>query len=70
MDDEDGYHKENMLFPQPGEAIIDPIALLNASSLRVIQCSTSGRRKLDQSVIMYSAPKQVKPKVGEKQANF
>lgn len=65
----DGYAKEFMLYPEPGEAIIEPIVMLNRSKLEC-KLDPNGRRFIDQSALAYQSSKMPKPRVGENLESF
>lgn len=63
----EGYFSEYMYIPKVGggdEPVIDPICQLSKSSM-LLRCTPQGRRYLDQSKIVYSAPQAPPVRIGE-----
>jgi hypothetical protein len=67
-----GFFDRYMLMPKPEESIIDPIALLNLSTLTVTRdaAATAGRRSLNQTVIHWRPPPGHTPRLGESEQLF
>jgi hypothetical protein len=66
----EGYFDTYVLFPRAEEAIIDPIVLLNLSSLKPGTDVTTGRRFIDQTVMVWRSSSTLKPTIGEHELHF
>jgi hypothetical protein len=78
VDQVGGYYSENSLIPraQGDEPIVNPICMLNLSSVKVRRLSNSGltpggnRRYLDQSLLVYRPPQLPTPGIGQSLQSF
>lgn len=65
-----GYYDVYMLMPRAEEAIIDPVVMLNLSSMTLQLDAATGRRRLDQSVMHWAPLASSVPAVGELESRF
>lgn len=65
-----GYYRHCMLIPRPEETLISPICMLNLSLLKVQRDPVTGRRIINQSLLIYQQPVEAVPQLGERMNFF
>jgi hypothetical protein len=66
-----GYHVDYCLYPLPNEALIEPVCMIHTNLLRLRPCEHDpGRLCLDQSVLVYTEPTALIPRIGENGQHF